>query len=182
MADEHVEGPDRGRPPIAAADASDAAPERPELSPDPAAPAAPQTDPPAAAGAATEPPAPTPAPRRALKLVVTLRPDDGTGYHAILALGGVPSGPGCDPLLRSADVADLEAALDEVPGLLAEAEARWEAQPRNPSAQPARPARAAAPQRTPAPSPAPGPAATETAAPAPTPAKAPNAGQLSLFG
>lgn len=72
--------------------------------------------------------------RRTLKLVLTLRPADGPGYQAILALGA----DGCDPLWRSASVADLPAALDEVPALAAEAEARWQAQPRYPTVAPQR--------------------------------------------
>lgn len=88
--------------------------------------------------------------RRTLKLVVTLQPADGTGYGALLALGA----DGCDPLFRSLSVADLPAALDAVPALAAEAETRWQAQPRYPTvvpqkaktaAQRARPAEAAKP-------------------------------------
>jgi hypothetical protein len=39
----------------------------------------------------------------------------------VLTLGA----DGCDPLLRAVDAADLPAALEEVPALLADAEARW---------------------------------------------------------
>lgn len=72
--------------------------------------------------------------RRTLKLVVTLQPIDGAGYGALLALGA----DGCDPLFRSVAVADLPAALDEVPALAAEAETRWQAQPRYPTVVPQR--------------------------------------------
>ena len=74
-------------------------------------------------------------PRRALKLVVSLRPGNAMGCRALIAVGS----DGCDPLLRATDVADLAGALEEVPGLLAEAEGRWELQPRYPAAAPAKP-------------------------------------------
>jgi len=70
-----------------------------------------------------------PSPRRALKLVVTLRPNGNAGYVAVLALGA----EGCDPLLRVAPVDDFLAALEDVPALLAEAEARWQVTPRYPT-------------------------------------------------
>ena len=131
--------------------------------------------------------------RRALKLVVSLRPGNAMGYRALLALG---SG-GCDPLLRAADVADLAGALEEVPGLLAEAEGRWQLQPRYPTAAPAKPRPAggsqaptppqgsprreapttpAEPHRAPAPSPSRAPASPQSPAPASSPAD-----QLTLF-
>ena len=72
-------------------------------------------------------------PRCVLKLVVSLRPGNAMGYRALIALGS----DGCDPLLRAADVADLVGALEAVPGLLAEAEGRWELQPRYPATSPA---------------------------------------------
>jgi hypothetical protein len=114
-------------------------------------------------------------PRRALKLVVSLRPDDGTGYRVLLALGA----DGCDPVLRAVGAADLQAALDEVPGLSAEAEARWRAAPRNPMAGPAAKARpiAASRVRAPLPAPAPGPGA-----PAEREAPPARGGQLSFLG
>lgn len=68
---------------------------------------------------------------RALKLVLTLRPlpaDGGTGYQAVLAVGA----DGCDPQLHVAEVDGLPAALAEVPGLAARAEAHWQRQPRYP--------------------------------------------------
>ncbi len=65
---------------------------------------------------------PTAAPSAALKLVVQLLPAPrGPGYRALLSLGR----DGFDPELRAVAVADLAAALDEVPALLADAEARW---------------------------------------------------------
>ncbi len=127
----------------------------------------------AEAGAADAAQSDAPPARRGLKLVVTLRPDDGAAYRAVLALGA----DGCDPLLRAADVDDLQAALDEVPGLLAEAQARWAEQPRNPAVRPARTARAAA-SRAPAASDQP----TATKPPAATPAQPTGPGQLTLFG
>jgi len=122
--------------------------------------------------------------RRALKLVLHLQPIGAAGYRALLALGT----DGCDPLLRFTEVADLAAALDEVPGLVAEAEARWQAQPRYPASTKAGPA--TAPSRAKVAPPA--PVASEANEPAgdasrpkptaePSPESAP-AGQLSLFG
>jgi hypothetical protein len=66
---------------------------------------------------------------RVLKLVLTLRPADSAGYHALIAVGS----DDCDPLLRSVDVADLPGALQEVAALVTEAEARWQTLPRNPT-------------------------------------------------
>ena len=66
--------------------------------------------------------------RTGVKLVIRLHPDASAGYRALLALGA----DGCDPELRAAAVPDLLAALDEVPALLADAEARWHARPRYP--------------------------------------------------
>lgn len=118
--------------PIVAADA------RPE--PGPAAP--PETDglPPARQAA---PPPVAAAPT--LKLVVQLLPaGEGGTSRALLSLGR----DGCDPELRAVEADDLAAALDEVPALLADAEARWSTQPRYPSAPPARrPATASQVQR-----------------------------------
>jgi len=120
--------------------------------------------------------------RRALKLVLHFQPIGAAGYRVFLALGA----DGCDPLLRFTEVADLAAALDEVPGLVAEAEARWQAQPRYPA--PTKPRSATAPSR---PKAAPPAVASEGDEPAgdvsrakptaePSPKSAP-AGQLSLF-
>ncbi|MCC7368792.1 MAG: hypothetical protein IT306_10240 [Chloroflexi bacterium] len=77
-------------------------------------------------------PGPTPddsVPRRTLKVVLTLQPLDDREYRALLAVAA----DGCDPILRSATVDGLPAALDRVPALLAEAEAHWQARPRNPT-------------------------------------------------
>jgi hypothetical protein len=131
--------------------------------------------------------------RRTLKLVVSLRPGGDLGYRALLALGA----DGCDPLLRTVDVADLASALDELPGLLAEAEGRWQLQPRYPTAAPTK-ARSAAPNRTPVPSrngprretstaadePYEGPALHPPSVPAssPPPARSSSTDQLALFG
>jgi hypothetical protein len=127
--------------------------------------------------------------RRALKLVVTLRPADGRGYRALLALGA----DGCDPMFRAVEAADFAAALAEALPLLAEAEGRWRTRPRNATVAPRRTvddARARA-------SDAPTSAATEAAAAmtsagpapesppppvgAPAAARAARAGQLPLF-
>jgi hypothetical protein len=125
-------------------------------------------------------------PRRALKLVVRLRPANAIGYRALIALGS----DGCDPVLRAADVADLAGALEEVPGLLAEAAGRWQLQPRYPTTAEAN-ARPAAPSRAPASPrqrPRRGAAATpDEQGPAPTSAQPPattsaQADQLALFG
>lgn len=66
--------------------------------------------------------------RTGVKLVIRLHPDASAGYRALLALGA----DGCDPELRAVAVPDLLAALDEVPALLANAEARWHTRPRYP--------------------------------------------------
>lgn len=70
-----------------------------------------------------------------LKLVVTVSHDGDGGHRAVLALGS----DGCDPLLRVIGVGELEDALQVVPELLAEAEARWQLQPRYPAAAPTTP-------------------------------------------
>lgn len=133
-------------------------------------------------------------PSRTLKLVLTLRPDEGAGYRALLALGT----EGCDPLFRSCAVPDLPAAFDQAVALATEAEAHWQHQPRNPGPTASR-VKPAPPRR---PSGDPGIAATTTdtatspassetqpagtsraGEPDITPAPAPKAtGQLSLFG
>ena len=122
--------------------------------------------------------------RRALKLVLHLQPVGAAGYRALLALGA----DGCDPLLRFTEVANLAAALDEVPGLVAEAEAHWQAQPRYPAPTKARPAtapsRAKVAQSRPVVSEGDEPAGdASTAKPTAeaSPKSAP-AGQLSFFG
>lgn len=167
---------------------------RPDREPSPA----PETDEPAAVqperGASPEnaPDIRLPkTPRRPLKLVLHLQPSGPAGYRALLALGGVPPGPGCDPFLRAAEVTDLAAALDEIPGLLAEAEARWQSEPRNPAAPKAGlpPGRATTPSSAKATQPTsvasganePAAAASVTKPTAePTP-KSASSGQLSLF-
>ena len=85
------------------------------------------------------------APRRALKLVLTLQPMDDRGYRALLAIGA----DGCDPVLRSATVDGLPAVLDGVPAVLAEAEAQWQTRPRNPAVAPSPGGRAAGGRRRP---------------------------------
>jgi hypothetical protein len=127
------------------------------------------------AGPAAEPAAPE---RRALKLVVSCRPEAGV-YRVLLALGA----EGCDPLFRTATADGLQAALDGVPALLAEAEERWRAQPRYPAATRPRPtATRPRAESTPAggtasQAPAQG---SPPARPAPAP-KDPPAGQMALF-
>jgi hypothetical protein len=118
---------------------------------------------------------PEPRPRRSLKVVLTLQPQNDTGYQAVLALGA----DGCDPILRSIEVADLAGAWAELPALLAEAEDRWENQPRYPAAAPAKttrvaPARAAAKPET-------APAEGGPSSPAPASESTPS-DQLALFG
>lgn len=122
------------------------------------------------AQADAQPPTATPPPRRALKLVVSLLAGADGGGRALLALGA----DGCDPQLRAVLAPDLYAALDEVPALLADAEARWQEAPRYPATR--RLARASAPS--------PGPRGTPPATnrrPAP-PATEPLEGQMNLFG
>ena len=75
----------------------------------------------------------SPAPRRSLKLVVTLTPAEAGQYRATLALGA----DGCDPVLRSVTVSALSEALDQVPNLVEEAQAHWRLHPRNPTTVPA---------------------------------------------
>jgi hypothetical protein len=161
-ADEDAPPAAAGGPPAPAEDASPAV--RP-------APDAPRTADGAAAGA----PASCEGPRRALKLVVSLRPGGGTGYRALLALGA----DGCDPVLRAVEVADLQTALNEVPGLAAEAEARWREGPRNPTVRPTAKARPTALTRPSAPPPAPAP---RRDAPAESEAPPVRGGQLSFLG
>jgi len=72
----------------------------------------------------------TQVPRRTIKLVVTLTPADGGQYRAALTLGAND----CDPVLRSVTVSALSDALEQVPGLLGEAEEHWRVHPRNPTA------------------------------------------------
>jgi hypothetical protein len=78
-------------------------------------------------GAPAPPMGPTESPLRTLKLVLTLTPVQTAGYRALLALGT----DGCDPVMRSVEVADLSAAFQEMAALIAAAEARWRMQPRN---------------------------------------------------
>ena len=95
--------------------------------------AQPDTRRPAPEAAESAPAAAIEAPRRALKLVLSLQPATGSaapGYRALLAVGA----EGCDPLFRSVEVAGLPAALGEVPALVADAEARWQTEPRYPAA------------------------------------------------
>lgn len=90
--------------------------------------------------AATQPTAP----RHHLKVVLTLDPHqptdaaraggandtpDEASYRALVSVGS----DGCDPLIRSLD-APLPTILDEVPGLVADAETRWTTDPRFPRA------------------------------------------------
>jgi hypothetical protein len=88
----------------------------------------------AADGSPVQPPVAEAAPRP-LKLVVTVSRDGDGGRRAVLALGS----DGCDPLLRVIEAGELEDALQVVPELLAEAEARWQLQPRYPVASPTTP-------------------------------------------
>ncbi|MFN8472808.1 MAG: hypothetical protein U0822_11515 [Anaerolineae bacterium] len=133
---------------------------------------------------------PTPLPRRALKLVLTLQPRDDAHYRALVALGA----DGCDPILHTLDAGDLPAILAAIPDLLAQAEAHWAVHPRYPTvptppkatAKPATPAKPAATQPEQAPDPADGEHPSHPAPRAPTvhaePSASDSAGQLTLFG
>ena len=126
----------------------------------------------AADGSPAQPPVAEAAPRP-LKLVVTVSRDGDGGHRAVLALGS----DGCDPLLRVIEAGELEDALRLVPELLAEAEARWQLQPRYPAASPTTPV-ANRSARTPSPR---GSTATDpeqTGAPAPRSAEP---DQMTLF-
>lgn len=118
--------------------------------------------------------------RAGLKLVVSLRRDGGPAYRALIALGA----DGCDPLLRSAEVADLSCALDLLPALIAEAEARWQVQPRQPAARlPQRAPRGKPADSNAAQPPVPRESPEELTAARRDPAPAPSpSGQLPLFG
>lgn len=72
------------------------------------------------------------APRRPLKIVLTLQPTADNDYHTVIAVGS----PACDPLFRTVEVADLAAVLAAVPSFLEEAEARWSTSPRHPALSP----------------------------------------------
>ncbi|MFN8632921.1 MAG: hypothetical protein U0893_03635 [Chloroflexota bacterium] len=135
----------------------------------------------------------TEAARRTLKLVVTLALSDHGQYRASLAVGS----DGCDPILRTAMVTGLPDALELVPALLDEAEARWQIRPRNPATSTVSPRRSAANRRPPATTPPRSsvpldqeppseraesdvaPSAATEAVEAP---RRPGAGQLTLFG
>jgi hypothetical protein len=134
-------------------------------------------------------------PRRTIKLVVTLTPTDGGQYRAALALGAEE----CDPVLHSTTVSTLTGALEQVPGLLEEADERWRVHPRNPTAArvPTRGTGAdrfrsralslASPTDEPSPGSPPGvhaedsPLTPPVTEPAVTPSR-PTGGQLTLFG
>jgi hypothetical protein len=132
--------------------------------------------------------------RRSLKLVVTLMPVDGGQYRATLALGT----DNCDPVLRSTTVAALSDALSQVPALHQEAEASWQAHPRNPTVMQAPVPQSDAKRRRPTSSttpPADEPTSTprpdlptDARPPAPNPAedgvtpRSTAGGQLTLFG
>lgn len=176
MTDERIAPTDQGDSPPPAADGCGCAPPR-QPADGARAGTVEATDEPPGAGMAAAGPA-APAPRRSLKLVVTLRPVEGAGYRALLALGA----DGCDPLLRSAEAGDLQGALDEVPALVVEAEGRWQTHPRNPAARPAPRTRPARPSGPPASLP-PAPLEPEAAGPTPdTTGEPAGPGQLSLFG
>lgn len=136
------------------------------------APAAPAESP--TAPEATPPAVASPAERRALKLVVTCRPE-GDGCRVVLAVGA----DACDPVFRHATADGLLAALDEVPTLLVAAEEQWRVQPRYPAA--ARPRTGNPRQRADAAAAAQGQSQPVAAPPAPAAKTAP-AGQMALFG
>jgi len=126
-------------------------------------------------GAADEPETAAAVRPRSLKIVLTLQPEDAKGYRAMLAVGA----EGCDPVLRSVAVADIAEAVDQMPALVAEAEARWQLQPRY-AATAAAKAPAVATRRAPkAPS---TPARSEDEAASKPASGAAPADQLPLFG
>ncbi len=113
---------------------------------------------------------------RSLKLVLTLQPEGTEGYQAMLALGA----EGCDPILRSVAVAGIAEAVDQIPALVAEAEDRWQLQPRYPATAAAKAPAAAPSGRAPKVPQAPARAEDQTA---PKPVQgAAAADQLPLFG
>jgi hypothetical protein len=118
--------------------------------------------------------------RRTLKLVMSLQPRNGENYRALLALGA----DGCDPLFRSADVATLTEALALVLPLIAEAEARWQVQPRYPSARPSKTPKSAPAPGHPTATTSPGTSTPRSADTAPTESRSgtKSSGQLPLFG
>ncbi|MHB1413977.1 MAG: hypothetical protein ACYC1C_01900 [Chloroflexota bacterium] len=120
--------------------------------------------------------------RPGLKLVVSLRPNGEGRYRAFVGLGA----EGCDPVLRSVEVAELAGLLGMLPCLVEDAESRWQTSPRNPrQAGPARgpgeaPARVAA---VPNAEPDRGhEAETTPRSPEVEPTRKPGQGQLTLFG
>lgn len=120
----------------AVGDAPTAAAEVPEPTPVPEPPA----DTIAVAGATIAAPgdlpvaATSPAPRRALKVLLTLQPDGTDDYRALVGVGA----DGCDPHFGATGAPlPLAAALAAVPAIVAAAEARWLTAPRYPTAKPA---------------------------------------------
>ena len=99
---------------------------------------APESPAPSDTGLLAGPPAAVPAPpRRGRKLVITLQPLPAgvtRAYRAVLAVGA----DGCDPVLVAAEVDGLLEAVAAAPALVADAQERWRAQPRNPGWRPAR--------------------------------------------
>jgi hypothetical protein len=90
--------------------------------PSPIAPASLASTPPSAAVA--------PAPRRALKVLLTLRPDGPAGYRALVSVGAA----GCDPHFATIEATGtLAAVLNAVPAIVAAAETRWCQAPRYPT-------------------------------------------------
>ncbi len=89
------------------------------------------------AGATIESPGDVPVPpaiqagRRALKILLTLRPDGPDRYRALVGVGA----EGCDPHFgTTGEPLPLAAALDAVPAIVAAAEARWLTAQRYPTA------------------------------------------------
>jgi hypothetical protein len=123
---------------------------------------------------------PSARPLRALKLVMSLQPRDGQSYRALVALGA----DGCDPLFRSIDADALTEALALIPPLIAEAEARWQTQPRYPSARPSKTPKSAPASGHPTAAPSPDTSTPRSAdtAPAESTSGTKPTGQLPLFG
>lgn len=125
-------------------------------------------------------PAP-PAPRRALKVTLTLTPDGATAYRALVGVGA----DGCDPhFLAIEPPGALAAILGTLPEAVAAAEERWRAAPRYPGSGATAGASAPAKPATPAKAGAKKPARHDLApAPAPAATDAPAAKrQIELFG
>ena len=72
-----------------------------------------------------------PASRRVLKVLLTIQPEGGAGYRALVGVGAT----GCDPHFATIEAAGaLAAILHAVPAIIAAAETHWRVAPRYPTA------------------------------------------------